>query len=381
MRFDMENHLEPKQISEIFVEQKLKLIEIFNEHDGIIVQSRFKSWLQSTTKLFEQLLGETHSATQDFKKYVRNDSDQLFYFGDKPKNLKQILTVQSIIDSVIDEYKNKQKIQDADLKNLSEKKKPLMDFQKNNLIFISHITEDKDLAISLQELLRQTFKSNINIFVSSDLDSITFGSTWFNAIIDALKKCDVAIVFCNKTSISRPWINFEAGAAFIREIPTIPMCCDDLTVSELPSPLNNLQAANALNPNHLTRVIIQIAQELKCPINSLEIENTQFFAKVVASSQRARYGAVTICVKGDQTYKRGESLYFSGTSTVKSPNVDIIVFKHGQSWPPVFRWKIKVGEDRTYETIFDSRILDPGIYTIVAEGLNESSGTVTVNIL
>ena len=122
----------------------------------------------------------------------------------------------------------------------------------------------------------------------------------------------------------------------------------------------------------------QIAQKLSCPIPSLEIESSEFYSKLIRSSERARTGAVTICAIGDQSYSRGDTIRFVGTSTVKSSNVNLMVFKHGQSWPPVFKKPVKVRDDHEYEVSFDSRILDPGVYTIVAEGLNESSGTVTI---
>jgi hypothetical protein len=265
------------------------------------------------------------------------------------------------------------------LDDVKEKKRSGVQSKKFS-IFLSHIAEDMDLAFSLKELFLNIFGDKIEVFVSSDLDSITLGVNWFNTIIDALKKCDVAIIFCNKISITRPWINFETGAVYIRDVPTIPLCCDDLTTEELPSPLNNLQAANALNPNHIKRIIIQIAQELKCTVPALEIETSPFYSRVIRSSERVQQGAVTITAKGEGLYSRGEPIRFLGTSTIKSPVIELIVFKHGQSWPPVFKKQVKINDDNTYETTFDSRLLDPGIYTIVAEGLNESSGTVTVII-
>ena len=91
-------------------------------------------------------------------------------------------------------------------------------------------------------------------------------------------------------------------------------------------------------------------------------------------------GAVTIVVSGEQSYERGEQIKFSGTSTVKVSFVDMIIFKYGQSWPPVFKKRIKVNPDCSYEISFDSRILDSGIYTAVVEGLNDSSGTVSLII-
>ena len=380
----MGNQLEPKQIAQILVEQKIKSEKIFAQTDPVIIQSLFKSWLQSTGNLLEELIGEDHSATKDFLRYIRTTPEKCFNIDDESANSKFFLIPQTIIDSVIDEYFNKQKIQDQYLKNttnVEDSESPSQEnIQKKYRIFISHINEDKDLAISFQELLKSIFDEKIDVFVSSDDKSIEFGTDWFNEIIQSLKECDMAIIFCNKRSIARPWISFESGAAYIRDIPTIPLCCDDISASELPGPFDHIHAANALNSDHIERIFKFIAKKVNFKLPQLEIEKTAFLSKVYASSDRARHGAVTIVVSGEQSYERGEQIKFSGTSTVKVSFVDMIIFKYGQSWPPVFKKRIKVNPDCSYEISFDSRILDSGIYTAVVEGLNDSSGTVSLII-
>lgn len=64
-------------------------------------------------------------------------------------------------------------------------------------------------------------------------------------ITESLKSCAVEIILCSPKSIKRPWINFEAGAGWIRDIPVIPFCHSGMKPSLLPMPLNLLQAANA----------------------------------------------------------------------------------------------------------------------------------------
>lgn len=110
------------------------------------------------------------------------------------------------------------------------------------VMFISHITEEKDLAISLKELIEQSFLGMMDVFVSSDENSVSSGERWLDNITDALGKCSIELILCSPVSIKRPWINFEAGAGWIRKIPVIPLCHSGMEVNKLPIPLNLLQA-------------------------------------------------------------------------------------------------------------------------------------------
>ena len=113
------------------------------------------------------------------------------------------------------------------------------------IVFISHITEEKELAHLVQELIEKSFLGMIEVFVSSDEHSISLGQKWLDNITGALKSCAIEIILCSPNSITRPWINFEAGAGWVRDIPVIPLCHSGLTPSKLPMPLVLLQAAMA----------------------------------------------------------------------------------------------------------------------------------------
>jgi hypothetical protein len=115
----------------------------------------------------------------------------------------------------------------------------------NSLVFISHITPEKEIAIEFKALIETHFLGMIDVFVSSDGETIQMGQKWLDSISGALKACAVEIVLCSPISVNRPWINFEAGAGWIRDIPVIPLCHSGMTPSDLPIPLNMLQAAKA----------------------------------------------------------------------------------------------------------------------------------------
>lgn len=129
------------------------------------------------------------------------------------------------------------------------------------VIFISHIHEEKGLAMLLQRELENEFSGFVTIFVSSDGVSIPSGVNFLNRIESALSSCSAALFLISEKSVKRNWINFELGAVWIRssiqiksggaEIPAIPFCHSGVIPSTLPQPLSNLNAINAMDPMHL----------------------------------------------------------------------------------------------------------------------------------
>jgi len=131
-----------------------------------------------------------------------------------------------------------------------------------SLVFISHITEEKELALEFKSLVEGAFLGLIDVFVSSDENSIHLGQRWLDQITVALRTCAVEIILCSTKSVKRPWINFEAGAGWVRDIPVIPLCHSGTTPSSLPMPLNLLQAAAANQISSLKLVFPVLAQAL-----------------------------------------------------------------------------------------------------------------------
>lgn len=135
------------------------------------------------------------------------------------------------------------------------------------LLFISHITEEKELALAFKSLVESQFLGMLDVFVSSDENSIAMGQRWLDNITAALKTCAIEVILCSPQSIRRPWINFEAGAGWVRDIPVIPLCHSGIEPSQLPMPLNLLQAAKATEVSSLKLVFPVLANALgaKCP--------------------------------------------------------------------------------------------------------------------
>jgi hypothetical protein len=116
-----------------------------------------------------------------------------------------------------------------------------MPTDNENRIFISHITEERGVAIRLQQLLRTTLGSDLEIFVASDATSIPSGEDWFNHIVLNLKRAKIALILLSEFSTSRPWINYEAGIAEGTGIKVMPIVIRGLSKGGVTFPLAHYQ--------------------------------------------------------------------------------------------------------------------------------------------
>lgn len=130
------------------------------------------------------------------------------------------------------------------------------------IVFISHTSEEATVAQSFQDLVGDKFLGLFDVFVSSDGQSIRMGQHWLDSVSRALQACVLEVIVASPMSVVRPWVNFEAGAAWVRGIPIIPLCHSGMTPSKLPVPLNLLQGARATDEADLRRVFATLANAL-----------------------------------------------------------------------------------------------------------------------
>lgn len=146
------------------------------------------------------------------------------------------------------------------------------------LVFISHITEESDLAKILSEEIKSSFLGLLDTFVSSDGESLPAGGRWLDSIDAALTNSAIQISLCSPMSIKRPWINFEAGASWIRRIPVVPLCHSGLSKNGLPIPLVMLQSADLENAEDLRVLFAELAKVLGAA-KTPEIDYASLIAK------------------------------------------------------------------------------------------------------
>jgi hypothetical protein len=109
-------------------------------------------------------------------------------------------------------------------------------------IFISYVHEDEEVARMLQWLIFDC--TGISPFLSNDRWHVMAGEVWLNKITAALEEADVVVLMLSQRSVGRPWVNFEAGAAWLAKKPIIPCCYGNLSKDHLPHPYSAIQAVN-----------------------------------------------------------------------------------------------------------------------------------------
>jgi TIR domain len=111
-------------------------------------------------------------------------------------------------------------------------------------LFVSFVHEDEKLASAVQGLLQTELNLHEEVFLSSDKSQIYAGDLWLQKIKEALSAAEVVILMLSQRSVARPWVNFEAGAAWLANKTVIPVCYGNLSKDALLHPYSGIQALN-----------------------------------------------------------------------------------------------------------------------------------------
>jgi hypothetical protein len=122
-------------------------------------------------------------------------------------------------------------------------------------VFVSHITEEAPVAMALKNLLEERLIGKVSVFASCDVHDLIAGDEWLKTIMTALKGCRVMLVICSRSSLTRPWINFEAGCGWIKGLAIIPVCHSGQRKDQLPAPFGIRQALQLEDENFPTALI------------------------------------------------------------------------------------------------------------------------------
>jgi hypothetical protein len=166
-------------------------------------------------------------------------------------------------------------------------------------IFISHISEEKELALILKRHLAADFGGRVRVFVSSDMESIMTGDDWLESVKRALDAASLELILCSRVSIGRAWVNFEAGAAWLKKIPIVPVCHSSYPACDLPIPFSLLQAAEVGQESGLRLIYFRIATTLKVDVPEVDFgritkEVQEFESRYVPSARIHGHGAIDL---------------------------------------------------------------------------------------
>lgn len=129
------------------------------------------------------------------------------------------------------------------------------------IIFFSHSSKDKELVMAIKRKMEKATNGVLNFFVSSDGQSVPFGSNWVHKIEEKLKTAQIMFVFITENSVKSGWIYFEAGFAYSKGMMVIPIGIG-VEVESLKAPLNLLQGFNISSSDSLNNLISIINSHL-----------------------------------------------------------------------------------------------------------------------
>lgn len=199
------------------------------------------------------------------------------------------------------------------------------------LVFISHITEDKEYAKAIKDWLDRAFLNAIQFFVSSDNSSMPIGKEWAKEIKAHLEKTSVMFVIISDLSVERKWLYFESGSAYIKNVPVIPICVNGYKISKLSPPLSFFQGIELPNERDEKKLLEMLAKEVELyipnPPYKLELMERDF---EITKSTNTEFKEEQLS-KGDIQYgipltKRNSLQLFNNLNTDLTQTINELLF-------------------------------------------------------
>jgi len=131
------------------------------------------------------------------------------------------------------------------------------------IVFFSHSSKDKDVMVRLKNVFTEKTGGSIEVFLSSDGQSIPLGRNWVYKVQENLKQAGLMIVFVTQNSITSSWIYFEAGYSYSNEIRVVPVGFLGVDLNQLGPPLSLLQGFNITSSDTLNNLIALANEQFK----------------------------------------------------------------------------------------------------------------------
>lgn len=122
-------------------------------------------------------------------------------------------------------------------------------------IFFSHSSKDSEAVAELKKLFVEKTSGTIDVFLSSDGQSIPFGRNWVHEVQEALGRAKIMFVFLTPDSIKSGWIYFESGYCHKQGVRVIPVGFAGVDLNGIRPPLSLLQGFNLRGAAYLNNLI------------------------------------------------------------------------------------------------------------------------------
>jgi hypothetical protein len=160
-------------------------------------------------------------------------------------------------------------------------------------IFISHAVANRAIARSLADKLEQA-RENVTTFLASRPGDIRADEDWLRGIERALQEADAYIILLTPESVLRPWVNFEAGAAWFFRRQLVFIRIRTLSIDDIPLPINSRQVYAIDDKEQLLAVFKALGLPLADPEGAVAQMAGQAAAAVITGEDEPAWEGVQI---------------------------------------------------------------------------------------
>lgn len=188
-------------------------------------------------------------------------------------------------------------------------------------VFISHIVQEKPVALKLKEYLQKAYGKELPVFVSSDQTSIGGGRKWFDHIISNLRVSKIIIILVSQESARREWINFEGGFGDGVGATVIPVAIKDFSLGKLGFPLAGY---NGREIGNIEGILLDITRETGLVADA--IDTLQYREDVKVAEASLIYKSLIV-----EPYWNGQAIRFRITNNGNT-DIELLMF---EAWVPL----------------------------------------------
>ncbi|HEV2132964.1 MAG TPA: TIR domain-containing protein [Terracidiphilus sp.] len=132
-------------------------------------------------------------------------------------------------------------------------------------LFFSFIHEDLRETNLVRDFVQRALSFQIDSFLSCDETQSDAGEDGMKHVFAELNDAKVLLAMLSPESVKRPWIHFEAGAAWMSGKAVIPVCYGGIDVGDLPKPYSGLEATDVQTFDGLHSLACSTARYLDLP--------------------------------------------------------------------------------------------------------------------
>ncbi len=132
------------------------------------------------------------------------------------------------------------------------------------LLYIVHAADDKALAQFVKSQVEATVPA-LRIFLASKPGQIPTGSDWLAEIQGKLTDSTEYLLLLTPRSITRHWVWYEAGAAWMTGRSRYPVAAGGLARQDIPFPLGAAQTLALDDPDEATQLFTDLGGSLEAP--------------------------------------------------------------------------------------------------------------------